>query len=224
MQSATVGSKWIGIDGSRLVISLSSFGSGILCALALIPLVAVFWLGQSRGYEKGRSAGFQAARLSIESQALDSITAARRQAANPSVFADLPTPPTTAGAQSERVRANDEMSVGPANAGDGRPAWVRGHTYIVVQEFLADDLADAEKAKVFLADHGIAAVIVTSSTKGPYRHSLISRQGFNCDDPEQRKRCEDLHDRIRKIGRLFEKGGGRYNLQGYQKKATLAGT
>jgi hypothetical protein len=111
-------------------------------------------------------------------------------------------------------RTND--SVGKP---DDTPKWVRGHTYIVVQEFLETDLEEARKAREFLEEHGVPTSIVRYSGRSKYKYRLVTQKGFNCDDPVQKQLCNEYHQQIRKLGELFVKAGGRYDLQGYQKKA-----
>jgi len=221
----------LAVDGPRLLISLSSVSAGVVVFVFIIVVAAAFLVGQSRGMRVGQADGFIRGQAAIESDALDGIEKARRSTPNVDIFAGLPTSPVTDGSKAgDAGRAGDPG--GPAGASpapsDGSepadalngPTWVKGHTYIVVQEFLDQDLAEAEKARDFLKEHGIASAVVTYTGRSNYKYRLVTQKGFNRDDPVQKRLCDEFHEKIRVLGDLFVKGGGRYNLQGYQKMAT----
>lgn len=105
----------------------------------------------------------------------------------------------------------------PADRNDSKASWISGYTYIVVQDFKADALADAKAAGRYLLDHGIETAIVQ---RGNEYISLVTLQGFNRDDPVQDKLAKDLLGRIRAAGRTYFEAGGRVRLEGYLKKLT----
>lgn len=208
------------IDGPRLVLSFSTFSAGVAATLLIALVVGAFWIGQASGRTRGQAEGFATARESIQAQALNDIELARKSPPRRELFAGMPSSPVehdSGEAKSVKKRAADSQAVKNQTQ---QPRGVRGHTYIVVQEFRTEDRAEAEEARRFLQKHKIETTIITSETKSTYKYRLVTRRGFNCDDPLQKKRCNDLHAKIREVGELFVKAGGRYNLQGYQKKVT----
>lgn len=201
--------RWITIDGSRIVLSLTSFSSGV-AMFAIVAMVMVgFLLGRSAGVAEGRTQGYLQARASLVALAADEIETARKSPPDQDIFAGLSSSPVT-------KRATTREASAPATA--AAKQWVPDHHYIVVQEFLASDKTDADEARVFLEEHGIHTTMFES--KGKYRYRLVGDKGFNLDDPAQRKLCDAYHQRIQEIGEQYFKAGGRYKLQGYRKKLT----
>jgi hypothetical protein len=205
----------VAIDGPRVVISMSSFGAGAAILLLGALLIGGFELGRRRGVTQGTEKGFQSGIEFVRGDAKDAIQAARSQPPNSDIFGGVGTSPITGGSEpksapaavSESTKAPDEQAA---------TQWVRGHTYIVVQDFRSGDLADAEQAKEFLAERGIETTLLDLS--GDYRYRLVANKGFNRDDPNQRKWCDQYHDKIRRLGKAFVNAGGRYRLEGYKKK------
>jgi len=210
------------IEGPRLVISLSSVSAGVCVFLLIVVIAGAFLAGQIRGRTLGQSEGYARAKLAIESEALTEIDKARRSTPKTDVFAGMASSPVSEAGVDTAGQAAAFLSTGLGEGASSSTSatWVKGHTYIVVQEFLEQDLADAQKAGDFLAEHGVSTSIVTYSGRSNYKYRLVTQKGFNCDDPLQKRLCDDFHERIRKLGALFVKGGGRYDLQGYQKRAT----
>jgi len=216
------------IDGPRLVITLSSVMTGLFVFVLVVAVGAAYYIGQSRGLKKGQEQGYQAARRTIEQQALDDIAKARNAHPDPNVFADLPTNPV----EPNRAAALTGQVDPPGTPSDTQPAstpatgqpttWIKGQTYIVVQEFLDTDLDQAHRAQQFLAQNGVATTLFTASGQSKYRYRLVTQKGFNTDDPVQKKLCNRFHEKIRKLGKRFVEAGGRYDLQGYQKKAVAS--
>ncbi|MCH7526589.1 MAG: hypothetical protein IID39_04045 [Planctomycetes bacterium] len=213
------------IDGGRVVFSFSS-GTAGMAVFALALLVAAgFFVGLRAGRQEGQESGFRAGVESVRAESIDGIEAARNAAPKSGIFNGVGVSPVrSAGSaqpdrkrEAERVRPQ-EPAAKQAKPESGPSQWVLGHTYIVVQEFRSGDRADAEAARVFLRLHGVETAILAS--QGSYGHTLVTLKGFNRDDPVQRKLCEEFHDQIRQLGKLFAEAGGRYDLQGYQKKVT----
>lgn len=205
------------VRGSRLVLSFSSFSAGVLTALLVAVVFGAYVGGRSSGRGEGLREGFDAGRQSIEATALNDIETARRSAPNPDVFADLPSSPVDA---TQRSTTTDES---PADTGlggstaTGAFSVVKGHTYIVVQAFRSRD--DADRAQTFLHDRGVETAILTSDSQATYPFHLVTQKGFNCDDAEQKRWCDEYHAKIKGLGEEYVKAGGRYKLEGYQKKA-----
>ncbi len=216
---AATRSRLITIDGPRLVISLSSVYAGIAVALLIALSSGVYVLGHASGRATGQEEGYARARRAIESATLNEIDAARLAKPNPGIFAGLPSSPT----RPPKVGPTHRDTAKPKTArptSSATPRWIKGYTYIVVQEFRANDRAEMQKARSFLRDNGIPTVVVEASGKSRYKYRLVTQKGFNRGDPLQKRRCDEYHQRIRKLGKAFVKSGGRYDLQGYQKKAT----
>ncbi len=90
--------------------------------------------------------------------------------------------------------------------------WVKGLTYVVVQSFRSDALADAKKAQAFLDGQGIEAEVIAKSNK-PI--TLVATKGFDLKNDTQRDLAGRFLKRIRAIGKTYPKVGGRYKLEGY---------
>ncbi len=150
--------------------------------------------------------------------------AARRSRPDTRIFDGVGTPPVrTHGENALSLASPDGIEAENSHpdaqmGGTSSTAFVNGHTYIVVQEFRAEDGEDATDAQKFLSDRGIETTILDS--KGTYKYRLITVKGFNREDPDQKRWCDEFLERIRKIGDAYTKAGGRYSLQGYQKTYT----
>ena len=210
----------VAIDGPRLVLSLSSFSAGAAVFVLFALLVAAYWIGQASGLDQGLAQGFKNGQESIQATALDDIEAARVSQPSRELFAGMPSSPVRAEPALPENAKRSGLTGPAAEEQVKQPALVRGHTYIVVQEFLAEDRASAESARQFLQERGVPTIIVPSKGNRSYKYHLVTQKGFNCDDPAQKERCNEYHEKIRKLGDLFKQAGGRYDLQGYQKKAT----
>jgi hypothetical protein len=212
------------LRGDRLVFSFTSMMAGIAFFVLVVVVGAGFLIGRQLGKTAGLSEGYEQGIASVSAQTLDEIEAARMSGPKTDIFGGLRTSPIVGGRDSASTtpaftgNAGAEMGVGSPGSTGSTGTWVSGHTYIVVQEFKASDEDDVAAADLFLREQGVETAILES--KGTYRYRLVALKGFNRDDPVQRRRCDEFHDRIRKLGQLFVKAGGRYDLQGYQKKLT----
>ena len=209
----------IAVDGPRLILSFSSFSAALTVLVLAAVLTGTFFIGQFRGLERGRAEGFSSAQQAIADGAMDDIQRARRSRPEGELFAGMPSSPVKADSAKPLAAVPPGRKADPPAQPASGHKWVKGHTYIVVQEFLETDLEQAEKARDFLKEHGVPTEIVHYGGRSNYKYRLVTQKGFNCDDPVQKRLCNEYHQEIRKLGDLFVRAGGRYNLQGYQKKA-----
>jgi hypothetical protein len=189
------------LAGSRLRISLTSFSAAIIIATGLMVLAVSFRIGQDRGFRAGRA--------SYESAAWDVIQKTRLEPPNRELLAGLQQPESGAedpGPPRSSARFMIETDV----ARDSGPVWVRGHTYVNVQDFASGSGDDAERIQAFLAEHGVETAIIP--LEGGWRR-LLTTQGYNHDDSVQKGRNQALLERVRSLGVLYQKGGGRYDWQ-----------
>lgn len=200
------------IDGPRVVFTLSSLTAAIALFAAGAALIAAYELGKDRGDEVGHKRGFHEGQAFIRKSTADEIESARKSLPNPDVLSGLGSTPVKSPSPTEK------RGIPATGRSDHDFPVVRNHTYIVVQDFLTADLNDARHAKDFLAENDIESKILESS--GKYGYRLVATKGFNCDDPNQRRWCDKYHQRISALGKKFRKAGGRYDLQGYKRKAT----
>jgi len=193
--------------GSRqLQLTLSTWMLAGIVVVALLLVAGTFESGRRVGRSAGLKEGFQQGRASFATEATSEIEVARQQAPAPEIIAELIAP--TSGTK----------EVAATSAGRSKPStWVSGYTYVVVQEFSKGHEEDAKAAQAYLADHGIDSVVV-SLTGGGSR--LMTTQGYNHDDAEQKRLGDDLLRKIRTIGGKYFASGGRYKLEGYFKKLT----
>jgi hypothetical protein len=209
---------FLSVRGDRVVMSLTSVSAGIAVFVLILLVGASFLIGRREGRAKGLVEGFERGKASVGADALSEIEAARKTAPNREIFDGLASNPVDGHEPPKRLAPESNTPSIQAEANEGDSVWVKDHTYIVVQEFKAGDRSDAEAAKLFLAGHGVETVILDSSGNYPYR--LVATKGFNRDDPAQREWCDAFHDKIKRLGDQFVKAGGRYDLQGYQKRVT----
>ena len=187
------------LDGHHLRISLTSFSAAILIAMALMLLAVSFRIGQDRGYTAGRA--------SYSSVVEDEIQRVRQGPPNRELLAGLQ--PSESGAKRQRSsRSSARFLVEPGASAPAGPAWVRGHTYITVQGFAAGSGDDAERVQAFLAEHGVDTAIIL--LKDGWR-CVLTTQGYNHDDPAQKRLNEVLNRRVRSLGLVYREAGGRYN-------------
>ncbi len=194
------------LDGHHLRISLTSFSAAILIATALMLLAVSFRIGQDRGYTGGYTAG----RASYSSVVEDEIQRVRQGPPNRELLAGLQ--PLESGAKRQRPsRSSARFMVEPGPTGGSAPAgpaWVRDHTYITVQGFAAGSGDDAERVQAFLAEHGVATAIIPLKSG---KRLLLTTQGYNHDDPAQKRLNEALNRKVRSLGRMYREADGRYN-------------
>lgn len=205
------------IDGARMVVSFSSLSAGMTVGALVVLLSLVFIGGHRLGGAGAYQQGYDAAVAFIQGRTDDEILAAKSKAPKTDIFGSVgPSPIGTRGDAADPV-TKAAPSPGAASF-TGAEGWIKGYTYVVVQDFRAEDQADAESAQTFLRERGVEAVVLESG--GNYRYRLVGTRGFNREDPAQRKPCDDYQEQIRKLGEQFVKAGGRYELKGYQKKLT----
>ncbi len=204
------------IHGERIVFSLSSASAGVVAFVLIVLIGAGFVVGHRIGKGQGQTEGYNSAAKSFRAGATGEIEAARRTAPNSEIFEGLGSSPVTPKPAPTQVPGEPKAVAGDKQA--PRSPWVKGHTYIVVQEFKTQDRSQAAEAQLFLRDNGVDTAILES--KGTYRYRLVAAKGFNRDDPAQRRWCDQYHAKIKELGNQFVTAGGRYDLQGYQKKLT----
>ena len=105
---------------------------------------------------------------------------------------------------------------GKNNAGELTEAtgWVRGHTYIVVQEFKASRREDGLAAQAFLWQGGFKTKLVETANGSI---QLITAQGYNHRDPAQKRMVGQVLRKIHARGAEYYAQGGGYRLKGYLK-------
>ena len=205
---------WFEIAGGQVRFAFTSQGMAVaIFALALL-VVAAYAVGLWVGNARGEKAGYRAAKLDTQAAVMDDIQAARAEPPAESLFEGVGTSPIVR--RSTETAETLAVDLHPASADE--PAWVRGYTYVVVQDFRADAWADVEKAQRYLLDNGIETAVV--ELDGDWKYRLVARQGFNRDDPVQRKLADEFLVRVRTVGEAFFQAGGRYRLEGYFKKLT----
>lgn len=204
---------WFKVAGGQVRFALTSQAMAVaIFGLALLVLAA-YALGLSVGRDRGEKAGYQAAQLDTQAAVMDDIQAARAEPPAQTLFNGVGSSPIVYQGTEPDEPAADRQPATPDGA-----AWVRGYTYVVVQDFRADAWADVERAQQYLLDNGIETAVV--ELEGDWRYRLIAAQGFNRDDLVQRKLADDFLARTREIGETYFRAGGRYRLEGYFKKLT----
>lgn len=204
--------------GDRLHVSLTPVTAAIgLFAISLLVLGAIY-LGQRRG-EKAALRAASAAGLGPDVQDVDLVRQqppsshlveglladGSRPASPPVRTAEKPVPKAQPNAPRS---AATELSAGP------QQGWVRDFTYIMAQEFAAGRMEDAKRAQEFLKSKGFAAEIVKLDSGAV---QLITTEGYNHKDPDQKKKADALLKKERSAGAEYFASGGGYKLEGYFK-------
>ena len=225
----------------RVVLSFSSVSAGVTVFVFIALLTGGFLAGREMGMREGEQRGYATGVRMLRADTADEIQTARAAQPNTDIFAGLRSSPITTSAPPKPLAGPDAgrtvtsarppatkpdapRQAGPTDAATATPhntKWITDYTYVIVQEFRSEDHADALEAREFLGGKGVDATILES--RGRYKYRLVADKGFNCDDPNQRKWCDEFHAEIQELGRLYVKAGGRYDLQGYQKKLTGTG-
>lgn len=188
------------LDGDRIRLSLSSVGVAVVVFIALVALLGSYEFGRRRAADLAFASGYDRGREHYVAQAASEIEVARQQTpARHLIQGLLLSPP---GADS----ATDEA------AKTSKTSWVRGHTYVVAQEFPSGYEEDAVRAQTYLARNGIAVELIRYPSGSI---QLITRQGYNRTDPAQGVLADRLRDRVQEVGVAFFASGGRYRLEGY---------
>lgn len=200
------------VDGRRIRLSFTSLTAAIAVFLALMALLAAYALGS----RSGMRAGMQAALLQEPSPAdgvKDEVQEAKSQPPATHLVGTLLDPPMA----TKSPPAEPAAAAAPSRSGNA-PAWTRGLTYILAQEFAGQNVEAADRAQAFLAEHGIASTVVRS--RGGAVHLMVT-QGFDTKDPKQKESGEQLLQKLRAVGAKYYASGGGYKLEGYFK--TLKG-
>lgn len=223
----------------RVVVSFSSFSAGVTIFAFVALLAGGFLAGREVGMRQGEERGYAAGVRMLRAETADEIEMARGSKPNSDIFSGLRSSPITTAStpkstsatsgkrtlrstpKNARKPASSPQNAQPKSSASHEQKWITNYTYVIVQEFRSEDQADALEAREFLRGHGVSTTILES--RGRYKYRLVADKGFNCDDANQRKWCDEFHGKIQVFGKLYVKAGGRYDLQGYQKKLTGAG-
>jgi len=195
---------FVEVDGDRIRVSLTSVTAAAAVFAFAVVMLGVFEAGRTIGDRSGAKRGAAAARAAYANEAMNEIEAARRQPAATHLVESLlgqtgPVPSTETGIADPEI---------------GGPRWIRDYTYVVVQEFTAGHADSARQAKAFLEGRGVTTELVQYPSGSV---QLITTQGYNRNDPTQRRLADELLNRVRAAGAEFFAQGGGYKLEGYFK-------
>jgi hypothetical protein len=192
------------LDDERIRFSLTSFSAAIVVFVVLVTALGAFELGRNLGGKAGFQRGVVAGRASYEAKANDDIEAARRMPANTKLVEDLLLESSKPAAEQAATSALNVK----------RAAWIRGHTYIIVQEFRTDHVADADRAQAYLAEHGVETERIALASGSV---QLVTTQGYNRSDPTQSTLADQLLKKVKSVGKSYFADRGGYRLEGYFK-------
>jgi len=201
---------FVSMRDDRVVISLSSVSAAVVVFVCVVSLIGAFELGQRRGHASGVLEGFDRATQAGAPAAADEVDAVREGP----VREDLLSGGSTTGSTESKNPARQELVSGSSKAAapSVKSEWVKGRTYIIVQEFGKDAETDARKAQAFLQTRGIETAVVRLES-GTLR--LVSTAGYDRQDAKERGRSDELIEKIRTSGAEYYKTGGGYKLEGY---------
>lgn len=204
--------KTFDLSGAVLRISLT-VKSGAVAAFVLLIVAIGLYAG---GRNSGRAAGREEALASVAKLPTSELEQVRNSPPKPQVVQDLlaavPPAATPAPGGATQVPPRRPASATP------KVSWVKGNTYIVVQEFAAGQIDEAKRAQEYLDQHGIGTAII-GSNNGPM--SLTTTEGHNRKDAVQTAASDELLKRVHSVGEKYFQAGGRFRLKGYFK--TLKG-
>lgn len=203
--------RTIELAGERIRFSLTSTSAALALFAVLVVLLGAFELGAMRGESYGLLAGYEQGRASYTAEVVGDIESARAQPANTALVRNLLSE-SNGNVRSKGTGESDVLEM--ENAGSAAATWVRGHTYIVAQEFSAGREQDAMAAQAFLWQAGIRAKLVEIAGGAL---QLITAQGYNHRDPAQRRTLEKVLERLHTRGAEYYAQGGGYRLKGYLK-------
>lgn len=201
-----VATPLVELDGDRIRVSLTSVTAAVVVFVGVVVLLAAFEFGRRSGDRGGFERGHAAGRESYTADAMSEIELARSQPQATHLVGSL---------LKDAVVPQTAVSTAVTNepAKDGSAAsWIRDFTYVVAQEFRAGHEADGNRAREFLAQHGIGAELVRSANGST---KLMTTQGYNRADPAQRRMADQLLEKVRTVGAKYFAAGGGYKLEGY---------
>lgn len=204
------GAGFVSMRDDRVVISLSSVSAALVVFVCVLSLIGAFELGQRRGHASGVLDGFDRATQAGAPAAADEVEAVREGPVRSDL---LSSGNTTGSSESKNPSRQDLVSGSSKAAAPGvKSEWVKGRTYVIVQEFGKDAETDARKAQAFLQSRGIETAVVRLES-GALR--LVSTGGYDRQDAKERGRSDELIEKIRTAGAEYYKTGGGYKLEGY---------
>ncbi|MFQ5592091.1 MAG: hypothetical protein ACE5HE_13075 [Phycisphaerae bacterium] len=198
--------------GSQVRVTFTSVTAAAAVFATMLVVLGGYELGRRSGDAGGFRRGYDAGRAAYAADELDEIQLARAQEPETRLVRDLLAEP----AHGEAVGAPGGTDTRAPQA--QRAEWIRGYTYIVAQEFASGRREDALRAHAYLSQHGIETALVGMPNGGI---QLITKQGYDRSDPQQRESAQRLLEMEHNIGSQFFASGGGYRLKGYFK--TLAG-
>ena len=198
-------------EGGRLVVSVNTVAAAAIIVGLLVLVAGAFLAGRNVGFDNGLAEGYQAGLESIRAETTDEIELARSKAvSDENLFADVGESPVSRGHQGSSPATE---SAKPRETPDGVVEWIRGYTYIAVQDFGVGERQAALDAQAFLRERGANTSIVELSGNYPYR--LVTTRGYNRTDPAQKQRQDAFRTQLEAMGSEYSKAGGRYALKGY---------
>ena len=204
----------VAVEGGRVRISLGARSGALAVFIVVLLGCGVFSSGRWLGYQVGLADGQDRERQEVQRLSNDQIAEARRSEPVSDLFDGIGQSPVSRSAEAKPVTPVLPKPVPPATPPPAAKSatWVKGATYIVVQEFRSDAGQDATRAQEYLAQQGIESAVVGSPQKG---FRLIATPGFNMADASQKELGEKLKERIKNVGKQYYESGGRYKLEGY---------
>lgn len=193
-------------DGRRLRVSLSRMAAAAVAAGVVLAAAGVYRVGSSLG----AAAGFEEGRRSYEAATVATIEQAKRQPVNEEVVG-----PLRSGSAAPSRGETSPPAAAPRTTVTA--SWVKGNTYIVVQEFRPDSGNEAYVAQGFFAEQGVPTAVVKRSSGHLW---LVSTEGYNYGDPAQKQLGKVLAQRVRDVGKAYQQAGGRYACEGYERTLT----
>ncbi len=192
------------VNTGRIQLSLNPTTVLVAAGVLSIALLCVYLIGRGIG---SKAAG--PAQLAGGTERVDTVASALHQPADGQVLDPSQHPTPLIGTRSpartevgspampDKARA-ENATAAPAAAGPARPAAAGGGpNHIVVERFKAEDRKSAEHVQKWLAGSGLETFLMTDANN---RIWLVTVEGYNLEDPEQKDYCNRLVDALKAAG------------------------
>ncbi len=193
------------VNTGRIQLSLNPTTVIVAAGVLSIALLCVYLVGRGIGTKTGGPA-----QLAGGTERVDTVASALNQPADGQVL-DLPqhTTPligsrssarteTSSPAMPDRAKVEKATAAPAAAAGPARsPAAGGGPNHIVIERFKAEDRKSAEHVQKWLADSGLETYLTTDANN---RIWLVTVEGYDLEDPEQKDYCNRLVQALKGAG------------------------
>jgi hypothetical protein len=173
-------------EQSNLYIRINTYTKVLAAVLVLVIFFCGYIFGHSRGWRAGAQERSNLQMAEVQNQPADSEVL--------KVLAP-PVHTTVVAANTPATMGNKEVS-----KNEGKISRKIGFNYLIIQNFSPEGLETASLAKDFLAEKGIE----TTVERFERSYQLVSLQGFDMSDPQEKERSILFQKQILALGQKFK--------------------